>query len=152
MPLTKHLKNIYDKWSDFFHETDLSAVKLILAVGSILWGLQLLFPGNSFDRPMFSVVRGIMPEMLFGFLFLLQGLLSIYFDFYKSCTRMRVALAAISSLLWSGITIGMVLPSVIMNQMGNFSMPVATSPAIVLTIASLWVLIRCPAYKKGGAK
>ena len=138
---------IKEKLYHLFNETDLIATRFMLSLGSLFWGAMLLFPGETFSRPMFTVLSEVMPEIFWGILFLISGFAGLYSLF---CGYVKKILIVIDSLLgcflWTSITIGMLLSAFTVGN--NSSAPAAASPAIVLAMESWWILIRYPIFKK----
>lgn len=116
--------------------TDPTGVKFILASGSILWGLMLLWPGATFDRPAYDLMSRFASENSWGLTFLAQGMYSMYnLLFGESKSKACLLLDGIlGSVLWLGscvcILMSMYPPP-----------PAAISGEITLALASWWNLV-----------
>jgi len=130
-------------------DSNTEATRVVVAIGSLLWGIMLLMPGNTFDRPMFSVLHGTASENLWGMMFLLHGVVASISIVFSRCGRICFVFDGVTGcLLWTTVTIGMLLSSVYNPTMPEFSFPAATSPAIAVTLAAWWLLFRYPRVVK----
>ena len=131
-----------DKLYHLFNESDLIATRFMLALSSLLWGILLLWPGDTFDRSAFSVVKYVMPEEYWGLLYLITGLSALYSLFHgnvKKCLIFTDGL--LGSFIWSSMAVGMFLGSL---KSDVSSVPAGTAPIIIFALAAWWILIRYP--------
>lgn len=136
-------RTILEKFDILFNKSDLIATRFMLAIGALLWAVMLLIPNNTFDRPMFTIVKQVMPEEFWGILFLIQGMAALYALF--GGTRRKILIfvdSVLGCFLWTSITAGMIFSTLTANA--TTSAPAAASSSIVLTLASCWVLARYP--------
>ena len=115
--------------------SDMLAVRFCLSVAAILWAVMLFWPGETFDRPTYFVMRQFAPEPVWATLFLAQGVVMIAYLLYD-CTN-RVVLCVDSVLgcgLWTCCTIAMII--------SVFPPPAAISAEIAMALASWWNLVR----------
>lgn len=142
-------KTFKEKLSYLFNETDLIALRFTVAIASLTWFAMLLWPGNTFDRPMFSIVEGAMSEIAWAMLFCIHGI-SVLFSLF-SCSKQRILIfldGILGSFLWSGMSIGM-LSTMFFHSIDSYmSMPAASGPSIIIALATWWILIRFPSYTK----
>jgi len=130
-------------------DSSTEATRVVVTIGSLLWGMMLLMPGDTFDRPMFSVLTTTAPENIWGMLFLGHGVISALSIVFARCGRLCFVFDGVAGcLLWTAITIGMLLSSVYHPITPEFSFPAATSPAIAVTLAAWWLLFRYPKVTK----
>ena len=116
-------------------EDQFVGTRLILALSEFTWAILLLWPGDSFSRPTYSVMAKVMPEEAWGFVFLASGVtqLSIVLreDFYCALARY---FAAWNAALWVYVVISMLL--------SVSPPPAAVSGEIVLAMAATWIWIK----------
>lgn len=115
---------------------DLTAVKLVLIPSSILWALLLLWPGLTFDRPTYSIMRELFNENIWGFLFGIHGWILAHFV-YDTNTKWRTVYYLnnfLGCLLWSS--------SSLMMLFSVYPPPAAISGELVLSLASIWLFLR----------
>ena len=135
----------WEKVKHLVNSTDLIAVRLTLGVGSLLFGIMLMWAGDTFNRPMFSVVKDIMPELSWAWLFIVNGISTIYSLFCGLKLRMCFYFGGVlGSILWTMMSLGMLFSSMWHNTAALTSMPAASAPALALMLASWWVLYRYP--------
>lgn len=130
-------------------DSNTEATRVVVAIGSLLWGIMLLMPGDTFSRPMFSVLNGTLSENTWGMLFLGHGIISCLSIVFSRCGRICFIFDGVAGcFLWSAVTIGMLLSSVYNSTTPEFSFPAATSPSIAITLAAWWLLFRYPRIMK----
>ena len=130
-------------------DSSTEAVRVTVAIGSLLWGIMLLMPGETYSRPMFSVLVTTAPEEIWGLLFLAHGVIAALAIVFSRCGRICFLFDGITGcLLWSAVTIGMLLSSVYNTITPEFSFPAATAPSIAITLAAWWLVFRYPVHKK----
>lgn len=145
--MTLEKVTLKNKLNHLFNDSDLLAIRFMLATGSLLWGAMLLWPGDTFTRPMFSVVRQVMPEIFWAVLFLISGAAGMYSLFYGNVKRSLVWFdSLLGCFLWSSITIGMFMSAFTIGN--NATPPAAIAPSVIMALASWWILIRYPLFKK----
>ena len=115
--------------------SDLHATRFTLGLAEILWSITLLWPGDTFGRPTYTVMSRVMSEESWGFIFLLSGItqFSILFsgDFHG---RFSILFAGWNAALWWFVVVAMYL--------SVFPPPAAISGELALSVAALWVYIR----------
>ena len=116
-------------------KSDLEATRLMLSWGALFWALMLFWPGNTFDRPTYTIMGHYAPEWTWASLFLVQGLVMMYSLLcgYKSRVTL-VADAVLGCLLWT-VSCMCMLASV-------YPPPAAISAEICASVASWWILVR----------
>ena len=130
-------------------DSNTDATRVVVLIGSVLWGIMLLMPGDTFSRPMFSVLYSTAPEDVWGLMFLSHGIIAGFSIVFDRCGRMCFVFDGVAGcLLWSAVTIGMLLSSVYNTVTPEFSFPAATSPSIAITLAAWWLLFRYPRTMK----
>jgi len=135
------IDTIGGKLCHLINYAELVSVRFMAVFGSLLWGTFLLIPGDSFSRPMFSVIINVMPEEIWGTLFIIQGMAALYTLFYGYNKKILLVIdSVLGCFLWTCITIGMLLSTI--NYTGDFSPPAAAS--IIFMLSSWWLLYRFP--------
>ncbi len=123
--------------------SSLTTLRLNLAVASILWGLLLFWPGETFSRPTYSLMGKFASEHIWAALFLLQGLVALYSVIYRVKSKiMLMSDGILGCILWTGSCIAMLL--------SVYPPPAAISAEITAAITSWWILIRYPYDVAGG--
>lgn len=109
--------------------------RLLLGVAEFLWFLLLLWPGDTFSRPAYSIMAKMMPEEAWALVFFASSVTQIgivlYKDFY--CLLARY-FAAWNMVLWV-----FVVSSILLS---NYPAPAAISGEIALALASIWIWVR----------
>lgn len=130
---------------DIIYTADLIGVRVLLGVSSLLMGMVLLLVGDSLDRPAYVVLLRIMPELSWAWLFLVSGAATLYALICVPPTRLCFYMGGIlSSILWTMLTMGVVLSTVMNHQSGYHSLPPQLAVFIPVTLAAWWVLFRYP--------
>ena len=130
-------------------DSNTEATRVVVAIGSLLWGIMLLMPGDTFSRPMFSVLNDTLSETNWGMLFLGHGIIATLSIVFSRCGRICFIFDGFAGcFLWSAITLGMLLSAVYHPTTPEFSFPAATSPSIAITLAAWWLLFRYPRIMK----
>ena len=132
---TKHIINLI-----FFSE--LHAAKFMLFMAELIWALSLFWPGNTFDRPTYSIMSKIASENIWASAFLATGLMQLYLLLSQNYfTRFAQCFAGWNAIFWTFIVIAMynsVTPP-----------PAAISGETSLAIAAAWIFVRS-GYKTRG--
>jgi hypothetical protein len=116
--------------------SDMWATRFTLALGAIFWGIMLFWPGETFDRPTYTLMAKFAPEWTWAGLFLIQGLYAMY-DVLCPGNRGKFTLfidAILGCVLWTLSCICMLL--------SVYPPPAAIAGEIALALASWWNLVR----------
>lgn len=136
------------RFCSLLRTADLVALKFTVGWASLMFGLMLLAPTVTFNRPMFSVAKEILPENVWGVLFTVHGIFALYSVLCCNRSRLLAFLDhVLGSLLWTTMTIAMCLSLVYFNVVQEFSMPAATAPAIAMMIGCWWISLRSEKVK-----
>ena len=115
-------------------DTDLTGVRLFLAMASFLWFVLLALPGSTFDRPTYTGMAHVMTEEGWAALFLLDAVVQLSIvlqeDFHSRFARY---FAGANFALWGFVVVSMLL---------SVSLPAATSAEVVAAIWAGWIWIR----------
>lgn len=110
-------------------------VNLFLCVSSLLWAALLLWPGHTFDRPTYSMMGQLAPEVAWGIAHLIHSLAGLYALFLGRNNRTLFALdPVLGCFLWTTSAIAMCL--------SVYPPPAAIAPHIIGAFASWWLLVR----------
>lgn len=115
--------------------SDLHGTRFMLGLAEIIWAITLLWPGNTFDRPTYTVMSHVMTEDVWGFLFLVSGVtqfLIILTGDYHS--KFPVFFAGWNSTMWTFVVISMYL--------SVSPPPAAISGELALAFGASWIFIR----------
>ena len=129
--LDRGLRNL----SNALFDTDLISTRITLAMAEVLWALMLFWPGDTFVRPTYAIISGVMSETVWAFTFLISGILQtgiVLFNQYgKPWTQV---FANWNAVLWVFV-VGASLMSV-------YPPPAAIGGEIALACASFWIWVR----------
>lgn len=116
-------------------ESDLDLTRFFLALAATLWGVLLFWPGDTFSRQTYSVMKSIASEWVWASAFLIQGLLA-FWSLFKSrnTTPFFLLDALLGCVLWSSSCIAMLV--------SVYPLPAAISAEISAAFASWWALVR----------
>ena len=125
-------------WSAISHtifDTDLTGVRLGLAMSSFVWFALLAWPGETFGRPTYTIMSHVMSEEAWAFIFLTDAVaqMSIVLqeDFHSKFARY---FAGFNATLWGFVVISMLL---------SVSPPAAAiSAEIVSAVWAFWIWVR----------
>ena len=141
-PIVK--RNIRNRLKYIIWNSDLEATHFSLAVGSLLWALLLLYPGDLFTqgRTTYLVMAQIAPEEVWGMLFLLQGVVMLVTLLWGYKTRITYLTdAVLGCVLWTASTAACFISHYVYGS-GEYQPPAAMSYEIVAALASWWCLVR----------
>jgi hypothetical protein len=107
----------------------------MLAIAEFLWAITLFMPGNTFDRPTYSILASIAPEISWAFMFLIMGSIQTYIlikgEYHD---RLAIWFAGCNMTFWTFVCMTMIL------SVSPF--PSAISGEIALAFGASWVFIR----------
>ncbi len=120
----------------FWHEST-SAARFSLALGAMLWGLMLFWPGETFGRPTYALMARFAPEEVWAALFCAQGAYAVYSLITDARGKFAFLFEGVlGCMLWTGSCISMLL--------SVYPPPAAIAGEIALAVASWWHLVRFP--------
>lgn len=134
---------IYVGWlrlKQLFLYGDLSMAKLTLSMASILWGILLFWPGDTFgpSRHTYSLMAEWMSEHTWATLFILHGFISSWAVIWcRKDAWLVIGDCVLGGLLWT-CSCSLMMCAYLPND----PPPAAISAEIVLAILSWWFLIR----------
>jgi len=128
-------------------DTDLIASRLVLAFGELFWGVMLLWPGSTFDRPVYSHMGQLLPEVAWGALFLASSATQTFIVVsQKLHNKFARCFAAWNALFWGYTVISML--------MSVYPPPAAIGGEVAIAIAAFWIWVRpyilAEGYKRAG--
>ena len=125
-------------------DSDLIATRLGLFLAELLWAVMLFWPGDTFNRPTYSEMGKIAPEMFWAFAFLLSSILQVSIVIYEHFHEVWAKVfAAWNAVLW--------LAAINLMIAGVYPPPAAIGGEIALTVSAVWIAIR-PFILNRGAK
>ena len=137
-------KRLVHGMSKAIFDSDLVATRLGLFLGELLWAVMLLWPGDTFDRPTYSQMGEIAPEIAWAFAFLVSAFLQIGIVIYEQFhTTWAKCFAIWNALLWSC--------AIVLMLLGVYPPPAAIGGEIALTVSAVWIAVR-PIILDRGAK
>lgn len=131
--------------------SDMLATRFSLALGALIWGLLLLWPGDLFPtaaqiaagkgRTTYALMAQVMSENSWGAMFLIQGITMVFAIFSQWRNKVLfVADALLGAILWTAATV--MCFAAHFNGWMSYEPPAAMSAEIALMFASWWHLIR----------
>lgn len=116
--------------------SDLHGARFTLALAEFIWAVSLLWPGDTFDRPTYLVMKHVIPsEEVWGLIWLFSAMTQFYILISgKYHDKPSVIFAGFNSILWWFATISM--------YMSVYPPPAAISGEAALSVAAAWIYIR----------
>lgn len=128
--------------SDALFKSDFVATRLTLAMAELLWAIMLFWPGDTFNRPTYTLMGMIAPELCWAVLFLFTAGIQYYIVATKTtCTKVAWYFSCWNALIWLTV-VGCMLLSV-------YPPPAAVGGEIALMVSAIWIWV-CPLIIKRG--
>jgi hypothetical protein len=116
------------------YESELIAVRVLLAIAEATWAIALLWPGETFMRPTYLGMQRMMPEEAWGVLFIASCFGQVTVLLTKAYHSLpAVVFAGWNSLLW--------LFCVLSMYMSVYPPPAAISGELALALGASWVFV-----------
>ena len=138
------LKNVVEKLSKSkaviglsrgLWDSDLIATRISLSIAEFLWGVMLLWPGDTFYRPTYEVMSRLMSEEAWGILLIVSSATQLTIvmeeNFHSQFARI---FSAWNACLWLVMVASMLL--------SVYPPPAAIGGEIALALAACWVWLR----------
>ena len=125
----------YQAVSRVIFDTDLVATRLILALAEIFWVIMLAWPGDTFDRPTYTIMGHAMPEVGWTLVFLVSSVTQL--SIIASGNYLNLVArwyAAWNAALWTFLVTSM-LASV-------YPPPAAIGGEMALALGAVWIWAR----------
>lgn len=116
-------------------DTDLIATRLTLALAELIWAILLAWPGNTFDRPTYHIMAGMLPEDYWAFIFLVSAVVQFHIVIQYQFESMFAHLFA----LWNASIWTLVVASMFISV---YPLPAAIAGEIALAASAVWVCVR----------
>ena len=128
--------------SQALFDSDLIASRLALFLAEALWAVMLVWPGDTFDRPTYSEMSKLAPELVWALAFGVSAVLQICIVIYRQCGHTWAQLFACwNAMLWCS--------SVMLMLKGVYPPPAAIGGEVALAASALWIAIRPAILQKG---
>ena len=128
-------KSLIESISKSMFDSDMTNTRLTLAFAEILWAIMLFWPGETFDRPTYLAMAGIMSETSWGFVFLISAFLQTKIVVLSQQNRdWAKVFANWNAVLWVTV-VGSALFSV-------YPPPAAMAGEIALASVAVWIWLR----------
>lgn len=141
LPRVNHTRRRLWRVREVLFDSDMAATRTILAIAELIWAINLLWPGASFERHTYAAMAAIADETIWGLAFLItayvQWRIVAIGEFHSPAARY---FAFWNALLWA-YSAGGIYFSV-------FPPAAALSAELALTLASFWICIRPLLHKE----
>ena len=129
--LDRGLRNL----SNALFDTDLISTRITLAMAEVLWALMLFWPGDTFVRPTYEIISGVMSETAWAFTFLISSILQTGIVLFNQYGKpWAQVFANWNAVMWVFV-VGASLMSV-------YPPPAAIGGEIALACAAFWIWVR----------
>lgn len=116
-------------------DSDLIATRMTLAVAELIWAIMLFWPGNTFERPTYTIMGELSPEIAWACAFLFSGIVQAHIALTGKCgATWAHAFGVWNAGLW-WVTVGAMLLAV-------YPPPAAIGGEIALALSATWIAIR----------
>lgn len=133
---------IYQKTSSLIFDSDLLGTRVTLGLAELIWALSLFWPGNTFDRPTYTIMSSLFNEQTWAFIFLFSGV-----------TQLTIAFSGLVDHWFSRIFSGwnfVIWAYVVVSMYCSITPPpAAISGEAALAIAAFWIWVRPFILAKG---
>ena len=111
------------------------SARFLLALAETIWFIALAWPGDTFERPTYSVMAGIAPESVWAGVFLASAFCqwSIFFN-GNYHAKLSVIFSGWNMVLWWFVSVSMYL--------SVYPPPAAISGELALAFGASWVYVR----------
>ena len=114
---------------------DLDGIRFFLALSSLLWGLLLLAPGETFERSTYTIMAKMADEWVWAAAHLVHGFAALASLFGVTIRRISFTLGPLlGAFLWTFSSIAMMA--------AVHPLPAAIAPHLVGSVAAWWLLVR----------
>ena len=135
LPRTNPTKHRLWRIRQVLFDSDMAATRTLLAIAELVWAINLLWPGVSFDRSIYAGMSNLADERIWGLAFLVtayvQWQIVVIGEFHS---RTAQGFAVWNSVLWC-YCVGSIYSSM-------YPPAAALSAELALALASLWICIR----------
>ena len=116
-------------------DTNLTAIRLNLALSEFIWAVMLLWVGDTFTRPTYTIMSHVMHEEAWAVLFLASAMAQVSIvaqeDYHSRFARY---FAAYNAALWGFVVIAMLL--------SVQPPPAAISAEVSAALFAFWIWVR----------
>ena len=135
-----HKQSIHRRLAYLMLQADVDGVRFMIACSSLAWALLLLWPGATFDRQTYALMRAVAPEVIWAVAHLVHGSVAIYSVLTGHRSRLAwVVDPILGCLLWTTSAAAMLL--------AVYPVPAAIAPQIVGALASWWLMVRYEVHR-----
>ena len=123
--------------------SDMITTRVSLAIGSLVWGILLLWPTVLFtpSRTTYRLMADIADENVWGVVFVVHGVLSLYQLISRELKEDAVlANNLIGCILWTSSTVACFASH--FQSWDTYSPPAAMSADVSFVLASFWLLTK----------
>ena len=127
---------IITAFSRLIWDSDLVGSRFTLAMAEFLWAFLLFWPGNSFDRPIYTILKSIMCEDYWALIFLITASIQTGIILSNRLhNRFARSFAAFNAVLWlfvvGSMTVSLYPPAT-----------AAMAGEMAIAITATWICVR----------
>lgn len=126
---------VISRFSEILFNGDISQLRLILGFSEILWGLNCLYPGDSFSRDQYAGMAAIMSEEMWGVVFLMSAIIQISIVIFHLEYKIMSRIFSFWNMVIWGVSVFSIFLSIHPPE-------IAMSGELVLFMVSFWSFLR----------
>ena len=120
---------------ELIYGSDLHATRFMLGLAELVWAIALLWPGDTFGRPTYTMMANVAPEECWAVMFLISSFIQFHILFHGSYhSKPATAFALCNALFWIFTVVSMYL--------SVYPPPGAISGELALAFGAAWVFVR----------
>jgi hypothetical protein len=116
--------------------TDTTGVRFLLAIAALSWAFFLLWPSDTFQRPVYAIMASIGPQEYWAACFAVYGFSALWrvlSDIPRRCTALAINIVGVCLYGGVAMSVWFAMP---------YPIPAAIAPDLTLALTSFWVLMR----------
>jgi len=139
--MTKH--KLLKELSHTLWDSDLLVSRITLAIAEFSWAVMLLWPGETFDRKIYSTMALFTTEEVWGFVFLASAVIQVYIVLSGSIhSKLSELFAGWNAVFWIAAMVSLLLSM-------KYPASATLSGNIAVSCVAVWIWIRPFILKRG---
>jgi hypothetical protein len=141
LTMTKH--KLLKELSHTLWDSDLLVSRITLAIAEFSWAVLLLWPGDTFERKIYSTMALFTNEEVWGFIFLASAVIQVYIVLSGNIhSKLSELFAGWNALFWIAAMVSLLLS---MKHPASATL----SGNIAVSFVAVWIWIRPYILKRG---